>query len=159
AGAAVPDDGDVADACDLFGSHAVLRLLIASVDQPETVERQELVDGFDGARLGREQRAVAAGRDDACARGDLAANAIDQPVDERDVAVDAPRLDRVHGRLADDLRRLHELDLRELRRLRAERVERDADAGRDHAAEILALLRYAVERRRGAEVDDDARVL
>ena len=72
-------------------------------------------------------------------------------------AVDEPRLERGRGRLADHRRRLDEVDLDEPRRAREERVHRDLDPRREHAADVLARRRDDVEVRRGAEVDHDAR--
>ena len=59
--------------------------------------------------------------------------------------------------LADHCRRLDEVDLDQPRRPREERLHRDLDPGREHAADVLARRRDDVEVRRGAEVDDDAR--
>ena len=87
----------------------------------------------------------------------LGTDSLDQAVDQRGVAVDDARLDRVHRRPPDDLRRPRELDARQLGRARDERVERDADARDDHAAGVLALRRDDVEGGRRAEVDHDRR--
>ena len=50
-----------------------------------------------------------------------------------------------------------QLDARQLRRALEKRLQRDADAGRDGAADVVALAGDGVEHRRRAEVDDDER--
>src|SRR5262245_47327427 len=116
-------------------------LQVAAVDETEPLEREELVDRLDRARLRRDQPGVSAGGDDTRAGADLIPNALAQPIDQRDVSVDDPRLDRVYRGLTDDTRRLDQLDARQLRRARNQRVERDAEAGRDDAAEVLPARR------------------
>ena len=81
----------------------------------------------------------------------------DDPVHLAGEAVDEPGLERRDRRLADHRRRRDEVDLDEPGRAREQRVHRDLDPGREHAADVLALGRDDVEVRRGAEVDDDAR--
>ena len=108
-----------------------------------------------GPRQRRDERREAAGGDDGAGVAELGEDALDQPVDQADVAVDDARLHRVDGVAPDDLRRLGDLDARELGRAREERVGADLQARREDAAEVLALGRHAVEVRRGAEVDDD----
>ena len=83
--------------------------------------------------------------------------AVDDPVDLAREAIDEAGLQAADGRLADHARRLGEVDLDEPRGAREERVHRDLDAGRQHAADVLAGGRDDVEVRRRAEVDDDAR--
>ena len=60
------------------------------------------------------------------------------------------------GRLADRRRGLGEVDPRDARAALGERRERDLDAGRDRAAEVLAVGRDGVEVDPGAEVDHHA---
>src|SRR5436189_4028774 len=72
-------------------------LAIARIDQSESVQGEKLIDQFDRLRLRRDQRGEAAGGDDAGVGGVLAADAGNQAVDQRDVAVDQPRLDGLDG--------------------------------------------------------------
>ena len=67
-----------------------------------------------------------------------------------------PDADRVDGRFADQRARLGEVDLRQLGAVLGERVERDADARADDAAEVLARRGDDVVGHRRAEVDRDA---
>src|SRR5438445_248653 len=78
----------------------------------------------------------------------LGEHAVDDAVDEPDVAVDDPGLHALHGVLADHALRPRELDARELRRVLEERLARDPDPGGDRAAQVFALRRHAVEGRR-----------
>ena len=68
-------------------------------------------------------------------------------------------LHRVLRVSADDLRRTLDLDAGQLGGAREQRIGADLDAGRDHPAHVFALRRDAIERRRGAEVDDDERAV
>ena len=70
-----------------------------------------------------------------------------------------PDCRRVRGVLPDHLRRLGDLDARQLGCLAQQRVEADPDAGHDHAAEILRLRRNAVEGGGRAEIHDDSAAL
>ena len=88
---------------------------------------------------------------------ELVADAVDDRVDLAGEAVDEARLERRHGRLADHALGGAEGDLAEPRRAREERVHRDLDPRREHAAGELARRRDDVEVGRGAEVDDDRR--
>ena len=63
------------------------------------------------------------------------------------------------GVAPDDVRRLRDLDPRQLGRPGEERVAADLDSRGDDPAEVLPLRGHAVERRRRAEVDDDDRPL
>ena len=58
---------------------------------------------------------------------------------------------------ADHVLRRPEIDQRQARGLAEERVDGDADADRDGAAEVLGILRDDVEVDGGAQIDDDAR--
>src|SRR6185369_345210 len=81
----------------------------------------------------------------------------DQSVHELDVAVADPGLDGMNGVASYHSRGASDLDARQLGGARIQGVERDSDAGNDHAADVFALGRHVVERRRGTEVDDDRR--
>ena len=72
-------------------------------------------------------------------------------------AVDEPRLERGVGGAPDRRLRRLEVDLEQPRRALGQGVERDLDARREHAAEVLAVRRDDVVVDRGAEVDRDAR--
>ncbi len=78
-------------------------------------------------------------------------------VDLRGEPVDGAGLDRLGRVLADHAARLDQLDAEQRGGAAVQRVEADLDAGKDRAAEVLALGRDRFERRRGAEVDDDRR--
>ena len=84
----------------------------------------------------------------------LCADAVDDRVDLAREAVDEPRLQRRSGRLADHPLRRLERNLGQPRGTREERIHRDLDAWRQHAACELAGCVDDVEVRRGAEVDD-----
>ena len=93
----------------------------------------------------------------ACVSSELLAQAPDDAVDLAGEAVDDPRADRVDGGLADQRAWRVEVDARQLRRARRERLDRDLDARRDDPAEVLAVGRDRVVGDRRAEVHDDAR--
>ena len=90
-------------------------------------------------RVRRDQLGQAAGRDDLRLDAELAADRCDDAVDLAGEAVDEPRLERGRGRLADHRGRLDEVDLDEPRRAREQRLHRDLDPRREHAADVLAL--------------------
>ena len=48
-----------------------------------------------------------------------------------------------------------DVDARQVRRRMVQRVERQVDAGRNGAADIGAVMRHHIQRRRRAEIDDD----
>src|SRR3990172_3354211 len=83
---------------------------------------------------------------------------VDDPLHEGKIAEEDPRL---HGRnrvLPDHGRRLDDLDPRQFRRLPEERLGRDAGPRGDDPAHVIPAGRDVVERRGGAEVEDDARL-
>src|SRR5438477_545846 len=67
------------------------------------------------------------------------------------------RLKTGDSRLPDHARRLDEIDVSQSRGTPEQRVHRDLDSRREHAADVLRLRGDDVEVRRRAEVDDDAR--
>src|SRR5262249_34456689 len=138
-------------------SSAGIASSVPSVDDAEAVERQELVDGLDGGRVRRDQGGEAAGREHAGVAVLLLADAFHETVDQRRVAVRDARLDGVHRRAAEDLRGPRQLHAGQLRGAGDERIERDADAGHDHAAGVLSLRGDEVEGGGRAEVDNDRR--
>ena len=71
--------------------------------------------------------------------------------------VDRARLERVDGVAADDVAGLRQLHPAERVGPLVQRVEADVDAGRDRAAQQLAVGRHRVVGRGGAEVDHDHR--
>src|SRR6185436_9787931 len=77
---------------------------VAPVDESQAVERQELVDGLDGGRGGRDQAREPPGRERPCLGVVLGPDALQDAVHERRVAVDDAGLDRVHGVPPDDAR-------------------------------------------------------
>ena len=120
-------------------------------------ERQLRVELGDRLRERRDERGEAARRDRRARRGaELVADADDEPVDGPRSRRRCPTASR-DACLADHVLRRDERHLRQPRGAREERVQRDLDAGREHAAEVLALRRDDVEVRRRAEVDDDRR--
>src|SRR5882724_10243379 len=129
----------------LATSSADIPSSIALVNNAEPVERQELVDRLDGGGDRGDEGGEAPGGEGAGLRVVLLADALDQPVHQRRVAVGHARLDGV-GRVAPDyLRGPDELDARQLRGAQEEGVERDADAGHDDAAGILPARGHVVE--------------
>jgi hypothetical protein len=72
----------------------------------------------------------------------------DDPVDLAREPVHEPALEAADSGLPDHARRLREVDVHEPRRAGEERLHRDLDAGREHAADVLALRRDDVEVRR-----------
>ena len=88
---------------------------------------------------------------------ELLADPADDPVHLAREAVHEPRLEPADRRLPDHRRRRGVVDLHEPRGAREQRLHRDLDPRREHAADVLALRRDDVEVRRGAEVDDDDR--
>src|SRR2546425_540444 len=81
----------------LATSSAGIPSSVTFVDNAQAVEGEELVDGLDAGRFGRDERGEPAGGEHARARIVLVADALDEPVDERGGAVDHARLDGVHG--------------------------------------------------------------
>src|SRR3990172_1788954 len=84
---------------------------------------------------------------------------VDDPLYEGWIAEEDPRL---HGRnrvLPDHGRRLDDLYPRQFRRLPEERLGRDAGPRGDDSAHVVPAGRDVVERRGGAEVEDNARLL
>ncbi len=127
-------------------------------DEPQAFERQPGVDLVDRARMRCDQLGQPPGRDHARRRrAELGADPVDDRVDLAGEAVDEPRLERVRGVLGDHGGRLDVVDLEEAGGAREQRIHRDLDPRREHAADVLARSRDHVEVRRRAEVDDDAR--
>ena len=112
---------------------------------------------LDGGRVRRDQLGQPAGGDDARLDAELLPDGRDDSVHLTREAVDEPGLERRGGRAADRGRRLDEVHLDESGGALEERLHRDLDPRREHAADVLALGRHDVEVRRRSEVDDDAR--
>ena len=113
-----------------------------------------------GPRRGRQaagQDRLDLARRDAGRVGELAPDAGEEPGGERLVAEDRAGLHRAHRVAADRPVRGAQLDPRQLRGPRGERLEAELEARRDRAADVGAVGGDAVERRRGPEVDDDRR--
>ena len=96
-----------------------------------------------------------AGGDDGGIAAELAAHAAHEPFDHVHIAPEQPRLHRPDRRAADHAVRLAHVDARQLRGALKQRVGRDLRARTNHAAQIFALRRDRIERRRRTEVDDD----
>ena len=79
----------------------------------------------------------------------------DDALDLAGEAVDGAGLQRLDRGLADRVLGLDDVDLDQLGGARRERLHGDLDAGRDRAAEVVALSADHVEVRGRAEVDDD----
>ena len=135
------------------------RLAVPLPDEPQPLERQLRVDLRDRLRVRRDQLGEAARRDR-------------RRVGRLELVADPRRRSRRPGRRS--RRRAPtgaprvvvlpitrsgavERHLRQPRRAREERVHRDLDPRREHAADVLARGRDDVEVRRRAEVDDDRR--
>ncbi len=65
------------------------------------------------------------------------------------------RLDALHGRTADELRRLHDFDGGEACGVLLQRLHGYPQARQDDASEVVAGCRHHIDRRRGSEVDHD----
>src|ERR1043165_9671648 len=127
------------------------------VDEAQAVERERLVNVVYEVGGGGDERRESARSDDARAAAQLLDHAAEDAVHESGVAVVESRLDRRHGRGADDVVRALDADARQPRRARKGRVGGDREAGREAAAEVAPHLLDALEVRRRAEVNDDAR--
>ena len=127
------------------------------MDQAKAGEGEVLVDDVEHVRLLREALGPAARRDHACRAAQLLLEAHHHPLDQADVAVKRAGLDGRHGVLAYSSLRPLELHAIELCGPFEERLGRDADAGRDRVAQVVALSRDGVEDRCRAEIDDDQR--
>ena len=114
---------------------------------------------LDGVGLRRDQPRQPAGGDDAAGVPELLLQAADQALDQARVAVDDARLHGVDGVAPDHARGQRDLHPRQARGPAEERLGADLHARRDHAAQVLALGRDAVEGGGGAEVDDDHRAM
>src|SRR3954453_10278061 len=132
---------------------------VASMDETQTLEGQQVVHAIDGVREGHDHVREATGGDRRRVGAELRAQAADDPVDLARIAVDDAVADRVARALADEGLGRDELDPRQARRPRGERLERDLDARGDERAEQRAIARDDVVGDRRAEVDDDAGVL
>src|SRR4051812_9786401 len=128
---------------------------IPLIDQRQPAQRQHVVALLDGLRLGGNQRRQPAGADHTRLKIDLALDARHDRVDETGVAEHQPRLDAGHRVAPDGVLGPRDLHARQLGGRVIERVGRDHQPGRDHAARVLAARRDHIERGRGAEVDDD----
>src|SRR5688572_15958793 len=126
------------------------------MDQAKARQGQEEIDLFDPFGSPPEELRETARRDDPGLLADLARDAVDQAVDEREVAEVEAGLDRAHRRLADDPLGATDLDSPESRRALEEGLGGDRDARHDDPARVLPLLGDDVERGRRSEVDDDA---
>src|SRR5262249_16371784 len=69
---------------------------VAPGDEPQAVERQELVDGLDRGRGGRDEAGEASRRERPCRGVVLRPDALHDAVHQRRVAVDDAGLDRMH---------------------------------------------------------------
>ncbi len=133
---------------------------IALKENAQAVEREHVVDLLDVARVGSDHARQAAAGDDARrllgVGAKLRKNALDDAVDEADVAEVNSALQVADGVGADDLCRALDVDAAQARGAREERVGAEAEAGRDGAAEIFAARGDHFKFCGRAEVDHDA---
>src|SRR5687768_691686 len=87
----------------------------------------------------------------------LGAGALDHALEHGQVAGDNSGAELVGGVATDDGFRHMELDVEELRGVPRQRLQRGGDAGGDGSALVRTIAADYVERRRGAQVDDDGR--
>src|SRR5712692_1315897 len=127
---------------------------ISLVHDAEALEGEPGLIVLDGAGVRHDQLRQPAGGDDR-RHSELALEPIDDRVDLTTEAVHRARLDGLDRRLADHVLRRHQLHAPERSRACEQRVERDLDARKDRAPEILTLLAHRVDGVRGAEVDHD----
>ena len=132
------------------------RLGVPEPDEPEALEREVGVDAVEGLGVRGDQVGEAARGDRLGLDSELLADLRDDPVHLACEPVDEAGLEAADGRLADHGRRRGEVDLDEPGGAGEQRLHRDLDPGREHAAHVIAFGRDDVEVRRRAEVDDDA---
>src|SRR5947199_1278828 len=132
-------------------------LPVPLVDQLEAGQRQVGVDVADVFRAAGDQGRLAAGGDDPLDVGDLGQQALEDAVDEADVAVVDAGLHGGGGVAADQLGGLADVHPVETRGVREEGFGRDADPGRDDPPHVLPRRVDHVEGGGGAEVDHDHR--
>src|SRR5690349_5205980 len=111
---------------------------VALMDQPQSLQGQQVVDLVDRLGEGDDRRGVAAGGEQPRIRQFLFDPA-DDPVDQAGEAEDEARVDRRLGRAADRFGRLFEIQPGDPRRAIDQGAERGREAGADRAAEVLAL--------------------
>src|SRR5688572_22327634 len=126
------------------------------MNQAEPRQGQQGIDLFDALGTASEELGQPSGRDDAGLVADLFRDAVDQSVDEREIAEVEAGLDGTDGRLADDPVGPPDLDPPQPSGALEERLRGDRDARHDDSARVLPLLGDDVERGRRSEVDDDA---
>src|SRR6266446_6105966 len=127
------------------------------VEDAEPHEPQVVVHALDRARDARDEHGEAAGPDHLGAPAHLRPHPVDEPVHEAGEAVDRAGLDVGRRVTTDGLLGPDELDPVEAGRTVHERIDRRPETGCDRATDELAPRVHAVERRRGAEVDDNDR--
>ena len=132
------------------------RVGIPLPDEPQPLQRQQLVHLVDLLAEGNYRRGQAAGRQRRGFAPEGLAQAGDDPVDLTREAVDDARLERRLSRSPDDLLRLLEVDREEPGGPLGQRLDRDLNARRDAPAEVLAVRRHHVVVDRRAEVGNDA---
>ena len=141
---------------------AGLALEVALEDDAQTAEGEGLVDQGAVAGAFGDEAGEAAGGDGVDARAgreagvEMLEHAVEDAVDEADVAVVEADLDVVDGACADDLGGAFDVDAGEAGGAAEEGFGGDAEAGRDGSAEELAAGGDDVEGGGGAHVDDDA---
>ena len=129
--------------------------MIAIVDEAQAVEGEAVVDFGDVFRFAGDEVGEAAGGNTLCFRAELGDHALEDRIDEADVAPEQTDLEIVDGVGPDDFCGTANLDTRQTRGAGKEGFGRDVEAGGDGSAEELTFAGDDVEIRGGAEVDDD----
>src|SRR5689334_6673121 len=115
------------------------------VDEAKPREREVRVHGVEDRGLARQELRPAAGGDDASVPAELFLESCHHALDEADVAIEGAGLDGAHGVLAYCSLRPLQLDAVELGGVLEQSLGRDADAGRDGAAQVVALGGHGIE--------------
>ena len=111
---------------------------VALEENAQAIEGEHVVDLGDVARVGGDHARQAAGGDHARLLAQLGEDALEDAVDEADVAVVEAALQMADGVGADDLGGALDVDAAEAGGAGEERVGAEAEAGSDGAAEVFA---------------------
>jgi len=128
---------------------------IAIVDEAQAFEGEAVVDFGDVLRLGGNEVRKAPGGNAFCLGAELGDHALENRVDQTDVAPKQANLEIVDGVGSDDLGGAADFHARQTRGAGEQRLCRDVEAGGDRSAEKFALAGDNVEVGGRAKVDDD----
>src|SRR5688572_14390941 len=132
---------------------------IALVDDAQTVKGQKFVYRADTGTFRRHERSEPAGGDNLRAHADLVLNPAHDAIDKTDITIEYSCLYGMDRIAPDHFLGLDDLDARQLGSALEQSFQRNRQARRDGAADVLAFLGNEVDGRRRAEIDDDAGVM